>query len=263
MCGIQFDIAWEDPVENFQLCTPLLSQAAEIGARLVVLPEMFATGFSMDAEKIAAFSEDTVRFLSERARELGIWVLGGFAEPHSPMPRNVCALFDPSGREQLRYHKIHPFTLAGEDRRFTPGDEICTFELEGVRVTPFICYDLRFPELFRLAATETDLFVVVANWPKPRDGAWRKLLAARAIENQCYVLGVNRVGESDGKQYRGDSGLLDPMGNWIASASYQAALVSGEVVPQNVQGVRRSLSFLSDRRTDLYRSLEEKQGSQP
>ena len=94
--------------------------------------------------------------------------------------------------------KIHPFTYGGEDRVYTGGERIVTVAVEGVRVTPFVCYDLRFPEPFRLAAEETDLFAVVANWPEPPREAWRTLLRARAIENLCYVAGVNRVGEGGG-----------------------------------------------------------------
>lgn len=261
VCGIQYDIAWEDPSENFQRCTPLIERAAGQGARIIALPEMFATGFSMNAEKVASFCDETVGFLSETSRKFNTWILGGFVDPHSPMPRNACALFDPDGDEQMRYHKVHPFTLAGEDKAFSPGDEVFTFEVEGIRVTPLVCYDLRFPEVFRVNAKETDLFVVIANWPRPRDNAWRKLLVARAIENQCFVLGVNRVGESDGKQYRGDTGLIDPMGDWVSRACWQESLVFGEVDPKAVGKIRRSLSFLADRRAALYQEMEKKRGS--
>lgn len=149
--GIQLDIAWEDPGANFQKCETLLAGAAEEGGRLLVLPEMFATGFSMSSEENAAHEGPVRDFLSERAKALGVWILGGFVEVHAPMPRNVCALFDPGGEERLRYRKLHPFTLAGEDKHFSAGEAILTCEVEGVRVTPLICYDLRFPEPFRLA----------------------------------------------------------------------------------------------------------------
>jgi len=258
VAGLQTDIAWEDPAENFRRCEPLLAEAASSGVRLAVLPEMFATGFSMNADKVAPFAEATQEFLSDSARRLGIWVAGGFAEPFDPRPRNACAVFDPEGRKKLVYHKIHPFSLAGEHKQFTPGDAVPTVEIEGIRVTPLICYDLRFPEPFRLAASATDLFLVVANWPSPRISAWTSLLAARAIENQCYVLGVNRVGEGDEKQYTGDSALIDPMGACLDSASEEVALVSGEVHSQEVHDVRQHFSFLADRRPGTYRAIEDR-----
>ncbi|MHC4945865.1 MAG: nitrilase-related carbon-nitrogen hydrolase [Planctomycetota bacterium] len=255
--GIQYDIAWEDPEENFRRCEPLIAQAAAEGARLVVLPEMFDTGFSMRTDRNTGFAETTCAFLAAAAKQWDLWIAGGFSDPYQPRPRNACALFDPQGREVMRYHKIHPFSLAGEQEHFSAGEKIPTVRVDDVRVTALICYDLRFPEPFRLAAKQTDLFLVVANWPSPRASAWRTLLAARAIENQCYVLGVNRVGEGDGKHYLGDSALVDPMGAVLSSASEQTAMVGGEVDPDRVKEKRKQFSFLADRKPELYRSIED------
>ena len=260
VAGLQLDIAWEDPAENFRRAEALAARAAAAGARLLVLPEMFNTGFSMAAERVATHAAATRDFLANLARRHGTWVLAGYAEPAggeaAPRPRNACALLRPDGSEALRYHKIHPFSLAGEDQHFSGGTALPTAEVEGVRVTALICYDLRFPEPFRAAATDTDLFVVVANWPDRRVQAWSTLLAARAIENQAYVLGVNRVGEGDGLAHSGRSALHNPMGELEASLANQAGLLLGTVEPAQVAEARQRFSFLADRRPQVYRGLE-------
>jgi predicted amidohydrolase len=254
VAGVQFDLAWEDPAENFRRAAPLLERAAGAGAQLVALPEMFATGFSMDAAAVAKHAEATKSWLAAQAKRLGLHVIGGYAEPGEPRPKNALSLFAPDGRELLHYQKIHPFSLAGEDRHFSGGAAVATATVEGVRVTPVICYDLRFPELFRAAVDATDLFVVIANWPEKRRHAWSTLLAARAIESQCFVLGVNRVGAASGEPHCGDSALLDPFGLARASAAGEAAIVLGSVDANEVAQVRARFPFLADRRPAIVRA---------
>jgi predicted amidohydrolase len=258
VAGIQMDIAWEDPQENFQRARRLAEEAVEDGARMVVLPEMFATGFSMNAERVSGHAEQTREFLSRLATELGVFVLAGFAEPADTKPANACSLFDSAGTELLHYRKIHPFSLAGEDEHFLAGETVATAEVEGIRVTPFICYDLRFPEPFRALAVDTDLFCVLANWPTPRRKHWSRLLVARAIENQAYLLGVNRVGVGDGLDYTGDSALLDPMGQELAaSVPGVQGIILADVDAAEVARARERFGFLNDRRTALYRQIED------
>ncbi len=253
--GLQMDIAWEDPPANFARAEALAARAARAGARLIVLPEMFATGFTMDAAKAAPHGEAVRGFLAGLAARHGAFVLGGYAAPGDPRPANACSLFSPAGAEVLHYRKIHPFSLAGEERHYAAGDRLETAEAEGVRITPVICYDLRFPEVFRAAADRTDLFVVVANWPERRGDAWSALLVARAIENQAFVLGVNRVGVGGGEPHSGDSALLDPFGHAVAAASRTEAVVLGDVRPEETRQARARFSFLRDRRPDVYARL--------
>ncbi len=257
VAGIQFDIAWEDPKENFRRVLPLLREAVAQGARLIALPEMFATGFSMQAEEMAAHAPAVREFLAESAAALGVWLVGGFAEPAEGLPVNACGVFSPDGEEALHNLKIHPFSLAGEHRHFAAGSAVGTVEIEGVRVTPLICYDLRFPELFRARANATDLFVVIANWPIRRAHAWRSLLAARAIDDQAWILGVNRIGEAEGYPHRGDTTLLDPWGSVTATLADAPGVVVGEVDVEVVRKARKGFPFLEDRRPDLYSKLEE------
>ena len=257
VAGIQLDIAWEKPKENFHRARRMAAEAVDAGARLVVLPEMFATGFSMKAELVAGFAEDTRAFLSGLAGELSAFVLAGYGEPAHPRPANACSIFDPSGAEILHYRKMHPFSMAGEDVHYLAGESVETAMVEEVRVTPLICYDLRFPEPFRAAATRTDLFCVLANWPEPRRRHWSLLLRARAIENQAYVLGVNRVGSGEGLVYTGDSALLDPMGDEISVAASRAEeSFGGSIDPGEVLQIRARFGFLNDRKPGLYTSLE-------
>jgi predicted amidohydrolase len=256
VAGLQFDIAWEEPEENFRRGAKLARQAAAAGARLVALPEMFATGFSLRSPAVADHAVATREVLSDLARELGVWVLGGYAEPGDPRPANACTLFEPGGNEVLHYRKIHPFSLAGEQRVFMGGDRIHTAVVEEIRVTPLICYDLRFPELFRSAAARTDLYVVLANWPERRSHAWRTLLSARAIDGQAWVLGVNRVGDAEGVHHRGDTALVDPMGEVVETLSEESGVVAGDVDPDRVRKIRERFGFLDDGRPDIYAKLE-------
>ncbi|NNM07460.1 MAG: carbon-nitrogen family hydrolase [Gemmatimonadetes bacterium] len=269
VAGIQMDIVWEGPEENFRRVERKVERIMDgqpsdssrssttPPPRLLVLPEMFATGFSMNTEVVSGFASETRAFLSELASEHSVFVLGGYAEPADPLPANVCSIFAPSGEEVLHFQKLHPFSMAEEDRHYRAGESVPTVEVEGVRVTPFICYDLRFPEPFRPVASGTDLYCVIANWPDKRRSAWSTLLRSRAIENQAYVIGVNRVGMGSGLPHAGDSVLVDPMGDVVAEATeYEEGTVLGEVDPREVTKVRRHLPFLKDRRPALYGNLE-------
>lgn len=250
---VQMDLAWEDVLENHRRARRLAVDAAAQGSRLAVYPEMFSTGFSMAADRIAqpeGGASET--FLRETARELGMWLLASVPEAGQPRPRNVALLVSPGGAV-TRYAKIHPFTFGGEDRHYAPGERVVTATVEDVRVTPLICYDLRFPEPFRLAAGETDLYAVIANWPDSRREHWRALLKARAIENQAYVIGVNRAGEGGGLSYAGDSAVIDPMGETLAEAGPGEAVLVCDIDPETVTAIRGRFPALQDVRPESYR----------
>ncbi len=250
---LQLDIAWEDVPANHARSSRLLSQAAALGARLAILPEMFATGFSLDGRRIAQpAAGPTEAFLRERASTLGLHLLAGVAEAAEPLPANRALLVSPDGSVK-RYTKIHPFSFAGEEKAMGSGGEVVTWDVEGLRVTPLVCYDLRFPEPFRLAAEETDLYAVIANWPERRRHHWSLLLRARAVENLAYVAGVNRVGEGGDLRYLGDSALVGPWGETILSAAEQETVLVADVSPGAVAEARRKFPVLSDRRPASYR----------
>ncbi len=250
IAALQHDIVWEDPEASFTRLEPWIEAAAAAGARLLALPEMFACGFSMATGTIAEPpGGPSTRFLADRARRHGLWLAGSLPElpPGAERPYNTLILAGPKG-ELHRYRKIHPFSHAGEDRCYRAGEDFVTVEIEGVRFTLFVCYDLRFADEFWATAGDTDVYLVVANWPEKRRHHWRTLLEARAIENQAYVVGVNRVGDGGGLHYAGDSRIVDPMGEVVAAAAEQETLLLAEVDAGTVRRTREALPFLRDRR---------------
>jgi len=250
---IQLDLAWEDVAENHRRARGRLEEAKSRGAAFALLPEMFSTGFSMDSARIAQpEGGPSETFLRTAARELSMWILASVPEAGEPRPRNMALLAAPDG-SVLRYAKIHPFTFGGEHRVYTGGDRVVTARVGELSVTPFVCYDLRFPEPFRLAAPETDLFAVVANWPDARREAWRTLLRARAIENLCFVAGVNRAGDGGGLRYAGDSALISPWGEVLAEAGPGEAVLVADADPAAVRDARAKFPALADRRPEAYR----------
>ncbi|RMG93594.1 MAG: carbon-nitrogen family hydrolase [Deltaproteobacteria bacterium] len=247
---LQTDIVWQDPPANYARLVPRLEAAAAAGARLVVLPEVFAHGFSMDEGRVAEDEDGpTATFLREQAARLGTWICGSIPlrRPGHPRPFNTLVFAGPNG-ERTDYAKIHPFTFAKEHERYAAGDRFVHLCIEGVRITPFVCYDLRFADEFWVNADETDLYVVVANWPERRRHHWTTLLQARAIENQAYVAGVNRVGEGGGLVYTGDSRIVDPWGEILAAGARQETMLLADVDPAVVAHARETFPVLPDRR---------------
>jgi predicted amidohydrolase len=249
VAAIQHDVMWEDRDATLQHVQPMVASAAEQGARLVVLPEMFAVGFSMEPERVAEPADGpTCEWLLRQAAAHGIWIGGSIPERGSTMPRNVFVLASPDG-DVHRYAKIHPFTYSGEHEHYEAGTEHVTVDVEGLRVSLFVCYDLRFGDEFWALARDTDVYLVPANWPAKRCHHWRTLLVARAIENQAYVVGCNRVGRGDTLDYEGDSCIVDPMGEVLDSATGGTeAIVIGDVEPELVLSTRERFPFIADRR---------------
>ncbi len=247
---VQHDIVWEDKAANFARLGPMIEAAAAAGARLVVLAEMFSTGFSMDTA-VTAEPEGgpSSQFLVAQASAHGVWVCGSCPEVSVPgePPCNSLVLAGPDGTVH-RYRKIHRFTYGGEDGPFSAGTERVTVEVEGLRVSLFVCYDLRFADDWWDLASRTDVYVCAANWPDTRRAHWQTLLRARAIENQAYVVGCNRVGRGGKLDYVGDSAVVDPLGEVLASGAGTEALLVADVTAERVAEVRAALPFLADRR---------------
>jgi len=251
VAAIQSDIVWEDPEANFERLRPWVAAAAAAGARLVVLPEMFACGFSMATAHVQEPPDGpSARFLSEMARTHGVWICGSLPEvpEGASKPYNTLVLASPQGSALHRYHKIHPFSFAREHEHYATGEGHVTVDVEGLRCTLFICYDLRFADEFWGRADATDAYIVVANWPERRRRHWTTLLQARAIENQAYVVGVNRVGHGSGLDYSGDSRIIDPWGEILASAAGGETMLLADLHPDNVTDAREKFPVLKDRR---------------
>ncbi len=250
VAAVQHRIVWENPAATFDLLAPLIRGAAAGGAKLIAVSEMFSTGFSMASERIAEpVDGPSVDFLVNQASKHGVWMCGSIPtrSPDHERPVNqlvVCDEFGVIGR----YNKIHPFSYAGEDQHYDAGREYLTLNLDGIRTTFFICYDLRFANEFWDKAATTDLYVVVANWPTVRRQHWQALLRARAIENQAYVLATNRVGQDgNGLDHSGDSTLIDPTGEILFQAADIETALVGRVSGTRVAQVRADMPFFQDR----------------
>jgi omega-amidase len=256
--AVQLDIAWENKQANFRKVSDLLERTPIEAGSLVVLPEWFSTGFSMNVKEIyEGVSRETEQFLQELAERHKAYVMGGLATK-APDGRgwNEAAIYDPSGREIARYCKMHPFSYAGETNYFIPGTQVVTFPWNGFTVAPFICYDLRFPEVFRHAVQlQADLFVVIACWPKARETHWMTLLQARAIENQAYVVGVNRCGNDPTLTYSGRSRIIDPHGYLLADAETGEGIVSAGLDREGLLAYRREFPALADIRAE-YKKID-------
>jgi omega-amidase len=251
----QWDIAWEDKAANLARVRDLLAVADLQRNSLVVLPEMFATGFSMNVAGITdSGSGETQHFLAEMARRLEVYLLGGLVTGEvDGAGRNEAVLYSPSGHEAGRYRKIHPYPLAAEGEHFIGGDEVALLACNEFVLAPFVCYDLRFPEVFRTAAARgATLFCVIASWPAARSEHWHTLLRARAIENQAYVVGVNRCGNDPIKHYAGGSVIFGPWGDVLAQAGAEEGTITADLDLAALQEYRLAFPSLADMR---WRSL--------
>lgn len=250
--ALQLDISWENKPANFDKVRRLLAQAKPEKDSLAVLPEMFATGFSMNVAAIAeAYGGETEQFLSGVAREFGVFLVGGAAmRGRDGQVRNKALIFSSEGKLMTFYAKIHPFTPGGEADHYTAGEQPVAFRWSDCHVSPFVCYDLRFPEIFREAAAahRPELFTVIANWPEKRIQHWVRLLQARAIENQAYVVGVNRVGSDPYYNYTGRSLIVDPQGEILADAGEREGFIQVKLDLENLCKYREGLPFLADLR---------------
>ncbi len=251
--GVQLNMQWENKPANYERVKSLLAQQTITPNSLIVLPEMFATGFSMNLTDIhEPDSGPTAQFLSTLAQDSKSSVVGGCVGLGDDQKgRNQALCFGPDGGEVARYTKMHPFTFGGETKHYTPGDEIILFQWGEFTVAPFICYDLRFPEIFRHATQMgANVFLVIACWPQARDAHWMALLRARAIENQSYVVGVNRCGSDPKLKYSGRSQMIDPMGNVLSDAQSEETIINAKLDVGMLNQYRSDFPVLQDIREE-------------
>lgn len=249
----EYDIGWQAPEASLASADSLVRDAAACGARLVVLPEMATTGFTMDAAHATPLDSPSVRELSAIARRHGVWLIAGIAmreltdEGDGSCAVNAALAIDSAGRVVAVHRKQRLFAFAGEHEVYRAGSATTVVAIEGVRVGLFICYELRFAEVFAAAADRCDLMVVIANWPAARRPHWDTLLRARAIENQCAVVGVNRIGEGGGIMYDGGSAAYDAWGDRLPSEGGCGVPVVTVDAAAGAE-IRSKYPFLKDRR---------------
>lgn len=246
--AVQSDIHWEDRPANHANVREMIARAEVRAGSLVVLPEMFDVGFSMNT----AATDPGERSTSEAfVRELAVetrcaFLAGVVAKMGDGRLANEAVAFGPDGAQLVRYRKCRPYSLSGEHLHYCAGTGHVNFEWDGCRIAPFICYDLRFPELFRPAADGSDLMIVIASWPEPRIEHWVRLLQARAIENLVWVLGVNRTGREPKLNYVGRSCLFDPHGKLIFEADARPQVISADIDPGEARRWREAFPVLRD-----------------
>jgi predicted amidohydrolase len=262
----QMDLAWEDKPANFANAHAMAENASVSPGDLIVLPEMFDTGFSFKIENTADDDNRTIDFARQFARELGATVHAGrtVRAPDGEHGLNRCEAIGPDGDIIAAYDKAHPFTYGREGERFIAGEQIVTYPWrqgdESLTVCPAICYDLRFPELFRAGLDlGAEAFVIGANWPAPRTTHWRTLAIARAIENQAFVFAANRVGRDPKLAYEGNSIAVDPKGEVLGELDDTPGVLSVEVDPLAAHAWREEFPAWRDRAPFLRKWASKKQ----
>lgn len=259
----QMDVAWGQPEVNLAKASEWIAEARRRGSDLVVFPELWATAYDLvhAGHHASAPGEGIFASLAQLARQHKIYVTGSVLKRQGNAIYNCAPLFSPTGDLLGDYDKIHLFRLMDEHRYLAAGHRTPVFSLPWGRCAIAICYDLRFPELFRkYALAGAELILIPAEWPYPRLEHWRTLLRARAIENQCFVVGCNRVGRGGDAQFFGHSAVIDPWGRCLVEAGEDEILLTVSLSFELVQDVRRQLTVFDDRRPDVYDSLVQQGG---
>lgn len=253
----QIDIKWEDKDFNLKKCECFIKEAKEKKADLVIFPEMTLTGFSMNPRNITEnyINSKYIEAFKILALKNNIFVGLGMAISNNKDFFNSFIVIDNQGAILGTYSKIHPFSYSKEHLAYKSGDNLLTIKVKEFTLSPFICYDLRFPEIFQAASKSSNIITISANWPKSRISHWKALLVARAIENQCYIAGINRVGQGDNLLYNGASMIVSPSGEILCYEEDQETLLIHDLMLSEVETLRSSFPLKNDRRETLYINL--------
>jgi len=243
----QFAPSWENIEESITKIDSLVTSLPN-DSDLLIFPEMTLTGFTMKSREYAEELDGiSMMFFINLSKKLKINIIAGIIEKDGEKIFNSAVHFDRSGIIFARYRKIHPFSMADEHKYFDSGKELVKTKIDGIPTGLSVCYDLRFPELYRLySKTGTKLLVNIANWPIPRIHHWEQLLKARAIENLSCVIGVNRIGTDPYNEYNGSSYVFDSMGNELLSCGDEKGLFSVDIDFDELDKTREKLNFLDD-----------------
>lgn len=242
---VQTELYWENPVANRAMLEELLSDVTSTD--VIVLPEMFTTGFTMDASKVAEMmNQDTFKWLKQMSQRLNACILGSYVVKEKEQFYNRLITFYPNGKYEV-YDKRHLFRMGEEHLTYTSGNDTLIIDVKGWRIAPFICYDLRFPVWSRNKNQAYDAAIYIANWPAPRALAWKTLLQARAIENLAYVVGVNRIGV-DGKNlpYTGDSRVVQFDGEILLDLTSKATVETVTLSKKKLEEYRKKFPAYLD-----------------
>ncbi|MBN2145628.1 MAG: carbon-nitrogen family hydrolase [Candidatus Aureabacteria bacterium] len=246
---IQMNPQWESIPANCETAQRFIEQASDENCDAVIFPEMFNTGFSMNTKATAEKKTGlTLSMLPAMAKKHSINIIAGLAFRASKKTVfNKALAYNRKGCLTADYAKMNLFSYAREDRFFTPGRKPVLFKLDKTPCSIFICYDLRFPQIFKPVAKKAEMIIVIASWPSERKDHWQALLKARAIENQCFMIGVNRTGsDGNGIHYPGMSLIFDPEGKCLASGNEKETYLTCEINPYQTGFIRRKIPFLRD-----------------
>lgn len=255
---VQMDIALGDPERNLARGERFVAQAAARGSTLVLFPELWTTGYALEraAELASPLGEGAFAEMARWAQRYNLWIAGSVLERWHDHFANTAVLIAPSGEIRGVYRKVHLFRLMEEDRYLRPGDEAPVWDLPWGKTALAICYDLRFPELFRhYALNAATLILLPAEWPHPRLHHWRTLALARAVENQCFVAACNRVGTGKGEHFCGHSMVISPWGDTIVEAGEDEILLTATIDLGLASSVRQRIPVFQDRRPEVYTAL--------
>ena len=253
------DIKWENKELNKKSCLRFFERAAKEKVDLLVFPEMTLTGFTMNVETYGDRNSETLDWFSDKSKVYSINTIFGYTTYKNKVGENKLSIVSNKGIELGNYTKIHPFSSGLETRYYKGGNTIFNVNILGFTISTFICYDLRFPEVFQIASKKADLIIVIANWPEVRRDQWITLLKARAIENQCYIAAVNRVGCEKTINYSGDSMIIDPIGNVLASKHMIETLITYDIY-NDVYNLRKTFNVKDDRKESLYAEYFNRKG---
>lgn len=251
----QMDIVWENKEANKEICRRLAEKAVKNRAELIIFPEMTLTGFTMNTEYAGENmleGGETVEFFKGISKENNIAVIFGMVYGKKDKTAYNKQIMVYGDEILYDYSKIHPFSYGGEGEHYEKGQEIISTIFNGISMGGFVCYDLRFPEIFQISSKINKLITVIANWPADRTDHWHTLLKARAIENQAFIIGVNRVGRGGGLSYKHSSAAYNPYGEKITK-SKDADLIFADIDVWKADRYRKEFPVKSDRREEIYR----------
>ena len=251
----QMDVHIGEPERNMEHVREWVGEAARRGSQLVLFPELWDTGYALEraGELASRLGEGRFAEVGALAKEYGLYVAGSLMEDRDGQACNCLAVFGPDGELLGAYRKLHLFRLMEEEKYLTEGDQPLSLEMPWGNTGLAICYDLRFPELFRRYALEGSRMVLLpSEWPHPRLAHWRTLLRARAIENQMYVVACNRVGTSKDAHFFGHSTIVDPWGETVIEGGESEMLLTAEIDLSLVEKARKRIPVFEDRRPEVY-----------
>ena len=254
----QTNIIWENKAENMKTASKMIAEAARENCDFIVFPEVSLTGFTMNIDILAEDENNspTLEFFKEEAEKNKIYITFGMAlRKADGKVYNEAVTLNDNGEIISNYSKIHPFSHGVEAKFFSGGNKIEWFDLKGITVSPFVCYDVRFPEVFQIASVKSRLIFVIACWPDVRTFQWDAIVRARAIENQAFVVAVNRTGDEMKYTYGGHSQIISPRGEILTELQSEEALITAEFDITEADIYRREFNLKADRRPDFYKQF--------